>query len=70
MSLDKKNIRSLTLEELKDFFKQNNQPTFRAKQVYEWLWKKSVASFEEMRNISKEVILLLDQHFVIQHAKI
>ena len=70
MSLDKKNIRTLTLGELKDFFKENNMPTFRAKQVYEWLWKKSVSSFEEMRNVSKETIQLLDEHFVILHAKI
>lgn len=70
MSLDKKNIRALTLEELKDFFKMNDMPAFRAKQVYEWLWKKSVSSFEEMRNISKETIQLLDEHFVILHAKI
>ena len=40
MSLNK-NIRTLTLDELKDFFKENDMPTFRAKQVYEWLWKKS-----------------------------
>ena len=45
-------------------------PTFRAKQVYEWIWKKSVSSFNEMRNISKETIQLLDEHFVILHAKI
>ena len=45
-------------------------PTFRAKQVYEWLWKKSVSSFEEMRNVSKETIQLLNEHFVILHAKI
>ena len=70
MSLDKKNIRTLTLEELMDFFKENDMPTFRAKQVYEWLWKKSVSSFEEMRNVSKETIQLLDEHFVILHAKI
>ncbi|MEC8273349.1 MAG: 23S rRNA (adenine(2503)-C(2))-methyltransferase RlmN [Bacteroidota bacterium] len=70
MSLDKKNIRTLTLDELKDFFKMNDMPDFRAKQVYEWLWKKSVSSFEEMRNVSKETIQLLDEHFVILHAKI
>ena len=70
MSLNKKNIRTLTLDELKDFFKMNDMPAFRAKQVYEWLWKKSVSSFEEMRNVSKETIQLLDEHFVILHAKI
>ena len=70
MSLDKKNIRTLTLDELKDFFKAIRYPTFRAKQVYEWLWKKSVSSFEEMRNVSKETIQLLDEHFVILHVKL
>ena len=70
MSFDKKNIRKLTLDELKDFFKGNDMPTFRANQVYEWLWKKSVSSFEEMRNVSKETIQLLDEHYVILHAKI
>ena len=70
MSVDKKNIRTLTLDELKAFFKENDMPTFRAKQVYEWLWKKSVSSFEEMRNVSKETIQLLDKNFVILHAKI
>ena len=70
MSLDKKNIRTLTLDELKDFFKMNDMPAFRAKQVYEWLWKKSVSSFDEMRNVSKETIQLLDEHFFILHAKI
>ena len=70
MSFDKKNIRTLTLDELKDFFKEKEMPTFRAKQVYEWLWKKSVFSFEEMRNVSKETIQLLNGHFVILHAKI
>ena len=70
MSFDKKNIRTLTLDELKDFFKEKDMPAFRAKQVYEWLWKKSVFSFEEMRNVSKETIQLLNEHFVILHAKI
>ena len=42
MSADKKNIRSLDLDQLKDFFVKNNEPKFRAKQVYEWLWKKSL----------------------------
>jgi len=70
MSLQKKNIRELTLEELKDFFIEHKHPSFRAKQVYEWLWKKSVSSFSEMRNVSKEIIDLLYEAFVIQHLQI
>ena len=70
MSLDKKNIRALSLDELKNFFKQHDYPIFRAKQVYEWLWKKSVSNFEEMRNVSKDIVCLLKEHFVIQHVHI
>ena len=41
----KKDIRSLTIEELTSFFKTNNMPTYRAAQVYNWLWKKSCNNF-------------------------
>lgn len=70
MSVDKKNIRNLTLEELCLFFNANNKPSFKAKQVYEWLWKKSVFTFEEMRNMAKDDIELLKAHFFINHVKI
>jgi len=70
MSLQKKNIRELTLAELKDFFIEHKYPSFRANQVYEWLWKKSVSYFSEMRNISKDIIELLDEAFIIQHLQI
>ena len=70
MSVDKKNIRNLTLEELILFFNANNKPSFKAKQVYEWLWKKSVFTFEKMRNMAKDDIELLKAHFFINHVKI
>ena len=70
MSLDKKNIRTLTLDELKDFFKVNNMPTFRAKQVYEWIWKKSSYTFDNMTNISKDLRIMLDENFVINHIEV
>lgn len=34
------NIRNLSLKELQDEFVERNEKSFRAKQVYEWLWKK------------------------------
>jgi 23S rRNA (adenine2503-C2)-methyltransferase len=47
-----RDIRELTLEELEDFFNGLNEKKFRAKQVYEWLWKKHVSHFDQMTNIS------------------
>ena len=67
---EKKDIRSLSIEELTSFFKSNNMPTYRANQVYNWLWKKSCLSFDEMTNISLELRNLMKSKFVINHIKI
>ncbi|MCR5742569.1 MAG: 23S rRNA (adenine(2503)-C(2))-methyltransferase RlmN [Lachnospiraceae bacterium] len=48
-----KDIRSLTFEELKAEVSALNMPAFRAKQIYGWLHKTPVFSFDEMTNISK-----------------
>jgi 23S rRNA (adenine2503-C2)-methyltransferase len=66
----KKDIRALSLEEIKTFFTENGDKAFRAKQVYEWLWQKSARSFTEMTNLSKTTRELLDNHFVINAIQI
>lgn len=64
MSTDKKpNIRSLSQEELKNFFTEKGEKSFRAKQVWEWLWMKSARGFDEMTNLSKDTRTLLTEHF-------
>jgi 23S rRNA (adenine2503-C2)-methyltransferase len=50
---EKKDIRSLSMEQLKQEFTAMAEPSFRAKQVYEWLWEKSCTDFDEMSNLSK-----------------
>jgi 23S rRNA (adenine2503-C2)-methyltransferase len=66
----KRNIRGLDLEGIKTFFAENGDKAFRAKQVYEWLWKKSATDFESMTNLSKETRTLLEENFVINAVKI
>ena len=66
----KKDIRSLSLKDLCSFFESNNYPSFRGKQVYNWLWSKSCFSFDEMTNISLQLRNLLKDKFVINHIKI
>jgi 23S rRNA (adenine2503-C2)-methyltransferase len=63
---NKTDIRTISLEELKDFFEKNGQQAFRAKQVYEWLWAKSANSFAAMSNLSKETRALLEEHFTFR----
>ena len=43
-------IRNLSIEELAEYLKSNDFPSFRAKQIMDWLWKKNVGSFQEMKN--------------------
>ena len=66
----KKDVRSLTHDELISFFESNNHSSYRATQVYEWLWKKSCFSFDEMTNLSKNTRELLKDKFVINNIKI
>ena len=61
----KKDVRTISSKELEEFFLKNNQKSFVAKQVMEWLWKKSKTSFSEMKNISKLNRELLDSHYTI-----
>ena len=41
------------------------EKAFRGAQVYEWLWKKSAHTFDEMSNLSKELRDKLNANFVI-----
>ncbi|MCC5945374.1 MAG: 23S rRNA (adenine(2503)-C(2))-methyltransferase RlmN [Bernardetiaceae bacterium] len=53
---DKKpDIRKMSLEELKMAFLDMGEKSFRAKQVYEWLWKKAAQDFDTMSNLSKSL---------------
>ena len=67
---EKKDIRTLDLNEISLFFEQNNIARFRAKQVYEWLWKKRALSFDEMTSLSISDRSLLNKHFAINSVSI
>lgn len=68
--VDKKDIRSLTKDQLRDFFVAQGDKAFRGNQVYEWLWNKGAHSFDDMTNLSKTTRLQLEQNFVINHIKV
>ena len=70
MSELKKDIRSLSKDQLRAFFVDQGDKPFRGNQVYEWLWQKSAHQFDEMTNISKETRKLLEDHFVINHIEV
>ena len=68
--IDKKDIRALTKDALRDFFVANGDKAFRGNQVYEWLWSKGAHSFEDMTNVSKETRAMLEDNFVINNVKV
>ena len=67
---NKKDIRLLSLNELVLFCKENQLPVFRAKQIYEWLWKKNVKYFDDMSSISQKTRKMLNDIFWINHINI
>lgn len=70
MNTTKKDIRKLTQEELEVYFNSIGEKNFRAKQVYEWLWKKNAHQFDDMSNISKILREQLDENFMIQPVEV
>lgn len=46
-------LKDLEYNELEKFLKDQNEPKFRAKQIFSWL-QKGVTSFDEMTNLSKQ----------------
>jgi 23S rRNA (adenine2503-C2)-methyltransferase len=46
-------IRALSLPQLEATFEEWNEPRFRAKQFYEWLWSKAATDWESMTNVPK-----------------
>lgn len=59
--MEKQNIFDLSKEELSEIIK----PSFRAKQIYQWLYQKYVNSFDEMKNLPKELKDQLESQYYL-----
>ncbi len=66
----KKDIKSLSYEELNNEVTLLKLPKFRTKQIYEWLHKYGASSFDEMTNISKDLRNKLSDSFYISSCEI
>lgn len=67
--MSKKDIKSLTFDELKIEMEGIGEKAFRAKQIYEWLHVKLVDSFDEMTNLSKALREKLNSQYRIPMVK-
>ena len=63
-------IRSLSISNLEKILLKENFEKYRASQIFDWLNKGNARSFEEMKNLPKELIHFLNSRFTINSAVI
>ena len=63
-------IYSLSLDEIQDYVLSIGQKPYKAKQIYSWLYKKRIDSFDEMTDIKKENIERLKSDFYIENMQL
>ncbi len=66
----KKNIRNYNLDDLKEEMKKLDEKAFRAEQIFQWLNKEKVKSFDEMTNLSLDLREKLQDNYYIGNFKI
>jgi len=62
-----KDLRSLSLAEIEDYFALLNEPGYRAEQVFEWLWCKNVGSFDQMTTLPLALRTKMKNDFFLSH---
>lgn len=65
----KPSIHSLAHQTMQEWVLEQGEKKFRADQIWEWLYRKRVQSFEEMTNFSKDLIAKLNDQFVVNPLK-
>lgn len=64
-----KDIRSLSQSEIEKYFSLLNEPKYRAAQVFEWLWIKNAASFDQMTTLPLALRTKMKNDFFLSHLK-
>ena len=68
--MSKIDIRKLSLDEIISHTSDFGFEKFRARQIHDWIWKRSAKSFDEMLNLSVKHRTTLNEHFVINPVTI
>jgi 23S rRNA (adenine2503-C2)-methyltransferase len=68
--MGKRDIKNLTLEELKKEIVDMQEPAYRARQIFFWLYQRGVPNFDEMSNIPRPLRDKLDQNYNISTLKL
>ena len=62
-------LKSLNIEEIQDFVVKHNFPKYRAEQIFRWI-NTGVSSFDEMKNIPKDLRSKLSEYYYISVVNI
>ncbi len=66
----KQDIRSLSLDQMIHQLTELGEKPFRAKQIYEWIWKKSATDFDAMTNLSLPLRELLNANYTMHRTEV
>jgi len=66
----KPSLTGIILEELADFIRERGAPSYRAKQITDWIYKKRVASFDAMTDLPNELRAELTAEFDIPKTEV
>lgn len=64
------NVYNLTLQDWEEYFVNKGEKKFKGSQVFEWLYRKRVTSFDEMTNIKKDILDMLKKDFTFKTLSI
>ncbi len=60
----------LSFDEIKDVVQQIGEPTFRAKQLYQWIYQKGASDWGEMTNLPKKMRDLLAEKYSVTRPQV
>lgn len=64
------NVYNLTLQDWEEYFVNKGEKKFKGNQVFDWLYRKRVTSFDEMTNIKKDILDMLKKDFTFKTLSI
>ncbi|MBQ4092281.1 MAG: hypothetical protein IJC82_03085, partial [Firmicutes bacterium] len=60
---------SMDQKDMELFLSEHGFPKFRSKQLYQWIHEKEVFSFDEMKNLPKDLRSFLAEHSILKRGK-
>jgi 23S rRNA (adenine2503-C2)-methyltransferase len=66
----KADIRTAEFHDIEQFCREQEWKSFRARQIYSWIWQKGCTTFDGMTNLSLSMRQTLGNHFEFRNVKV